>query len=138
MKIFDSLLKQAICRTFSLSKIDGLKNVSTRAPLFYNLLHFKGCSYLSIWVFKLPFLFWFFIILFWCLFYAMNTMGSNKGSLLFSINHDVELNITYFVSRYWKIKHSHIQAKEIWIWYHLEEQHQNLGNWLDCVMVWIS
>ena len=28
-------------------KINGLKKLSTRAPLFYDFLHFKGCSYLD-------------------------------------------------------------------------------------------
>ena len=32
---------------FHKNEIDGLKNLSTRTPLFYQFLHFKGCFYLN-------------------------------------------------------------------------------------------
>ena len=34
-------------KIFHKSKIDGLQKLSTRAPQFYEFLHFKGCSYLN-------------------------------------------------------------------------------------------
>ena len=34
-------------KNFHKSKIDGLQKLSTRAPQFYDFLHFKGCSYLN-------------------------------------------------------------------------------------------
>ena len=34
-------------KNFHKSKIDGLQKLSTRAPLFYDFLHFKECSYLN-------------------------------------------------------------------------------------------
>ena len=34
-------------KNFHKSKIDGLQKLSTRAPQFYEFLHFKGCSYLN-------------------------------------------------------------------------------------------
>ena len=34
-------------KNFHKSNIDGLQMLSTRAPQFYDFLHFKGCSYLN-------------------------------------------------------------------------------------------
>ena len=34
-------------KNFHKSKNDGLQKLSTRAPWFYDFLHFKGCSYLN-------------------------------------------------------------------------------------------
>ena len=42
-----SPLKMQEIKKFHKSKIDGLQKLSTRAPWFYDFLHFKGWSYLN-------------------------------------------------------------------------------------------
>ena len=34
-----------LTKKFHKSKVDGLEKLSTRAHLFYDLLHFRGCSF---------------------------------------------------------------------------------------------